>query len=217
MEQARILDMDMRIPKEESGYMGTSFTWYKFFKRVFDIFFALLGLAVLLPLLAIVGVAVKLEDGGPVFFVQERLGLYGKPFNLVKLRSMRIDAEKNGPQWARPNDFRVTRVGRVILKTRIDELPQVFNVLTGDMSIVGPRPERAVFYREFERRIPRFADRLQVKPGITGYAQINGGYELTPKQKWDLDMKYVNSRNLLAYLKIVLMTVRVVLTGEGAF
>ena len=129
---------------------------------------------------------------------------------------MWCDAEKNGPQWADKNDVRVTNIGKFIRKTRIDELPQLYNILKGDMAIVGPRPERAVFTYEFEKSIPGFTNRLQVKPGLTGLAQVNGGYDLTPSEKLNLDLRYIEERNFRKDLKIILKTVLVVFTGHGS-
>lgn len=116
-------------------------------------------------------------------FKQERLGINGKPFMIYKFRSMRLDAEENGPQWADEQDPRCTHFGQILRRTRLDELPQLYNILRGDMSFVGPRPERAYFYREFEKYIPGFSNRLLVTPGLTGYAQVNGGYSLKPEER----------------------------------
>ena len=157
-----------------------------------------------------------LESPGNPFYVQSRMGLMGKEFNLIKLRSMRTDAEKNGAQWADKNDPRITKVGRFIRKTRIDELPQIFNVLKGDMSIIGPRPERQIFVEEFVKYIPDFPKRLEVKPGLTGWAQVNGGYEILPEQKLELDLYYINNKSLILDILIILKTIQIVLTGEGA-
>ena len=157
-----------------------------------------------------------LESPGNPFYVQSRMGFMGKEFNLIKLRSMRTDAEKNGAQWADKNDPRITKVGRFIRKTRIDELPQIFNVLKGDMSIIGPRPERQIFVEEFVKYIPNFPKRLEVKPGLTGWAQVNGGYEITPEEKLRLDLFYIENRRFLLDVKIVLRTIQIIFTGEGA-
>ena len=133
-----------------------------------------------------------------------------------KLRSMRTDAEKFGAQWAEKNDPRITKVGKFIRKTRIDEIPQLFNILKGDMSIIGPRPERPEFTQEFNEEIPGFINRLAVKPGLTGWAQINGGYDITPQEKLVEDIYYIENRSILLDFKIILKTVKVVLTGHGA-
>lgn len=169
-----------------------------------------------LPLIVIFGILIKLESEGPIFFRQERVGQHGKYFYVIKLRSMKDDAEKNGAQWAERDDPRVTKVGKFIRKTRIDELPQLWNVLKGDMSLIGPRPERPMFTAQFNNQIPVFVERLIVKPGLTGWAQVNGGYDITPREKLKYDLYYINNMNLLLDLKIILLTIKVVFTGNGA-
>ena len=129
---------------------------------------------------------------------------------------MRTDAEKNGPRWAAKNDPRVTRVGKFIRKTRIDELPQLINILRGDMSLIGPRPERPVFTEKFDKEIPGFKKRLLVKPGLTGWAQVNGGYEMTPAEKFELDMFYIQNQSFKMDMQILFRTVWVVVSGNGA-
>lgn len=190
--------------------------FYDIFSRILDILLSLLGLTIGIPLIIIFGVLVKLEDGGPIIYKQERLGKDGKIFNLYKVRSMRIDAEKFGAQWAQNNDPRVLKVGKFIRKTRIDEIPQLFNILKGDMSIVGPRPERPMFTMQFNEEIDGFVNRLSVKPGLTGIAQVNGGYEMTPEEKLEWDIKYIKNKNILIYLEIVIKTIKIILTGYGA-
>ncbi|MDF9536106.1 exopolysaccharide biosynthesis polyprenyl glycosylphosphotransferase [Bacillus cereus] len=185
-------------------------------KTIFDILFAVIGLCITFPIIFIFSVLIMLESPGPPFYLQERLGVKGKKFNIVKLRSMRFDAEKNGAQWAKKNDPRITKVGMFIRMTRIDELPQFFNILKGDMSVVGPRPERPIFTKEFEKQIPGFKKRLLVKPGITGWAQVNGGYDITPREKLELDIYYINNVNCILDIKIILNTIKVVFTGDGA-
>src|SRR5690606_10331165 len=162
-----------------------------------------------LIIITIFAIIIKIESPGPAFFLQERVGLNGRNFLMIKLRSMRIDAEKNGAQWAAKNDPRVTKVGAFIRKTRIDELPQLFNVLKGDMSLIGPRPERPIFMEQFNKEIPGFVDRLKVRPGITGWAQVNGGYDITPKEKLELDRYYINNISFWLDLKIILKTIKV--------
>lgn len=187
------------------------------YKRIFDIISSLLGLIIGIPILIIFGVAIKIEDRGPIFYKQERLGLGGQKFYIYKLRSMRIDAESiNGAQWAQKDDPRITKVGKFIRKTRIDEIPQLYNILVGDMTLIGPRPERPELTYEFEKEIPGFIDRLSIKPGLTGWAQVNGGYDITPEEKLILDKEYIEKRSILLDFKIILMTIRVVLTGDGA-
>lgn len=155
------------------------------------------------------------SEGGP-FYSQKRLGKDGKCFKIYKLRSMYIDAEKDGPQWASANDNRITKVGKFIRKTRIDELPQIWNILKGDMTIIGPRPERPELISEFEKDIPNFRDRLAIKPGLTGWAQINGGYELTPAEKLNYDLYYITNRSFVLDFKIMVNTIKIILTGHGA-
>jgi exopolysaccharide biosynthesis polyprenyl glycosylphosphotransferase len=201
----------------DSDVLKKEFTlFYSLFKRMFDIVISFMALVVLLPVILLFALIVMIETPGSPFFLQERLGRNGKPFMLIKLRSMYSDAEKNGAQWAVKNDSRVTKVGKLIRKTRIDELPQLWNVLKGDMSIVGPRPERAVFIAEFQKTLPLFIQRLAVKPGLTGWAQINGGYELTPAEKLELDLYYIHRTNIWFDMKIMIKTLRVIVTGEGS-
>ncbi|MEH7440153.1 sugar transferase [Neobacillus drentensis] len=190
--------------------------YYFVFKRVFDILFSIFGLVITAPVILMFGIFIKLETPGPVFFIQERVGLNGKNFNVLKLRSMGIDAEKNGAQWAEKNDPRVTKIGAFIRKTRIDELPQFINVIKGDMSLVGPRPERPIFTEQFNREIPGFIDRLAVKPGLTGWAQVNGGYEISPKDKLEYDRYYIKNLSITMDIIIILKTVKVCVTGNGA-
>ncbi|HDR4905610.1 TPA: exopolysaccharide biosynthesis polyprenyl glycosylphosphotransferase [Bacillus cereus] len=185
-------------------------------KYILDVIFALLGLIILTPVILIFSLLIILESPGSPFYLQERLGLHGKRFNVIKLRSMRNDAEKNGAKWAEKNDPRITKIGLFIRKTRIDELPQLFNILKGEMSLVGPRPERPIFTEKFELEIPGFKTRLEVKPGLTGWAQVNGGYEITPKEKLKLDIYYINHASIILDFKIIIKTVRVVITGDGA-
>ncbi|MBO5323400.1 MAG: exopolysaccharide biosynthesis polyprenyl glycosylphosphotransferase [Oscillospiraceae bacterium] len=189
---------------------------YLLVKRLFDIVFALTtGIVLLIPMI-IIGILVKLDSKGPAIYSQERLGLNGKPFVMYKFRSMRMDAEEAGPQWAQKDDERCTKFGKFLRKTRLDELPQAINILTGNMSVVGPRPERAYFYDEFEKNIPNFRQRLQVKPGLTGYAQVNGGYDLLPEEKLAYDLEYIEKRSLWLDLSCIVKTVRLIFTHEGA-
>ncbi len=190
--------------------------FYNFYQRTLDIILSLIGLIIGLPLILIFGLLIKLEDKGPMTYKQERVGKDGKVFYIYKLRSMRTDAEKFGAQWATKNDPRITKVGNFIRKTRIDELPQLFNILRGDMSIIGPRPERPSFTIEFNKDIPGFINRLAVRPGLTGWAQVNGGYEMTPEEKLKADIYYMKHRSFFMDMNILLKTVKVVFTGEGA-
>jgi len=189
-------------------------------KRLFDILASLALLALTLPLIAATALAVRLESKGPAFFRQRRVGLYGVPFDLLKLRSMRVDAEVGGKAvWAQKDDPRVTRVGRIIRKLRIDELPQAWSVLKGEMSFVGPRPERPQFVADLEARLPYYAERHVVKPGITGWAQINYPYGASvedAREKLELDLYYAKNYSPFLDLLILLQTVRVVIWPEGA-
>ena len=189
---------------------------FDFYQRVLNILLSLIGLAIGIPLVIIFGIRIKIEDNGPITYKQERLGKGGKRFYIYKLRSMRTDAEKFGAQWAEKDDPRITKVGRFIRKTRIDEIPQLFNILKGDMSLIGPRPERPQFTEQFNREIPGFINRLAVKPGLTGWAQVNGGYDMTPAEKLVEDIYYIKNRSVLLDFKIIFKTVAVVLTGDGA-
>lgn len=186
------------------------------YQRFFDILLSLIGLIIGIPIILFFGMLIKIEDNGPIMYKQERLGKYGEEFYVYKLRSMRTDAEKFGAQWAEKDDPRVTKVGKFIRKTRIDEIPQLFNILKGDMGIIGPRPERSFFIKEFEESYPNFVYRLAIKPGLTGWAQVNGGYEIDPGEKLKYDLYYIRNRSLLLDIKIVLMTAKVIFTGDGA-
>jgi sugar transferase (PEP-CTERM system associated) len=189
-------------------------------KRVFDVVVSLGILLVTLPISFLTMLAIKLEDGGPVFYRQVRTGQNGRPFPVVKFRSMRVDAEAAGqPLWATPNDARVTRVGGVIRKLRIDELPQALNVLVGQMSLVGPRPERPAFVEELARTIPFYRERHFVKPGITGWAQVRYAYGSSHKdarEKLEYDLYYVKHHSLAFDLLVLLQTVEIVLFRIGA-
>lgn len=189
---------------------------YELTKRIFDVVFSLIGLIFAMPIGIIVCIFVFIETPGNPIFKQKRCGKNGQSFTLYKIRSMRLDAEKNGAVWAAKNDSRVTKVGSFIRKTRIDEIPQLFNIIKGDMSIVGPRPERLVFYKEFEKTIPGFSKRLAVIPGLTGHAQVNGGYDLGPREKLKYDMEYIGKRDIIMDFKIIIKTAKIVFTGEGA-
>lgn len=185
-------------------------------KRMIDVLFAGALLAITSPILVLLMVLIRLESKGPAIYVQERVGYMGKSFYIYKLRSMVSDAEKNGPQWASRNDARVTRIGGFIRRTRLDELPQLINVLRGEMSLIGPRPEREPFVKQFNERIPGFYMRVYMKPGLTGLAQVNGGYELTPEEKFKMDIEYINHHNPKMETQIFFKTIMVVLTGSGA-
>lgn len=186
-------------------------------KRICDIIFGTIFGIISLPIIAIFAILIKLTSKGPVFFKQERVGYMGQPIKITKLRSMCNDAEKEtGAVWAKKNDPRVTSVGRFMRKTRIDELPQFWNIIKGDMSLVGPRPERFILTEEFSKKWPNFPQRLRIIPGLTGYAQINGGYDLKPNEKCKLDNYYINNYSLLLDFKVALRTIQILFTGDGA-
>jgi sugar transferase (PEP-CTERM system associated) len=189
-------------------------------KRIFDILCSSVLILLAAPVMLITAIAIKLESKGPVFYRQERVGFNGKPFLVTKFRSMRTDAEQDGkPRWATANDSRVTRVGNVIRLLRVDELPQLFNVLTGDMSLVGPRPERPFFVEQLTNEIPYYAVRHSIKPGVTGWAQVRYQYGSTiedSQEKLQYDLYYVKNHSLFLDFVILIETVGVVLTGKGA-
>jgi sugar transferase (PEP-CTERM system associated) len=188
-------------------------------KRIFDVTASALLLAMTAPLIVLFALLVKLDSKGPAFFRQTRVGLFGQPFDVIKLRSMRTDAEAAGAQWATKDDPRVTRIGRFIRKVRIDELPQAWSVLRGEMSFVGPRPERPEFVAELEEHLPYYAERHMVKPGITGWAQINYPYGASiadSRNKLEYDLYYAKNYTPFLDLLILLQTLRVVLWHEGA-
>lgn len=186
-------------------------------KRVIDIVLALIGMIILAIATIIFAPIIKLTSPGPVFYSQKRVGYMGRPITIHKFRSMRNDAEKKtGAVWAQKDDPRVTSIGRFMRKTRVDELPQFWNILVGDMSLVGPRPERPQLTEEFYEEWPEFPERLRTIPGLTGWAQINGGYDISPEEKCHLDNYYIDHWSVLFDTKIVLGTVKIIFTGNGA-
>jgi exopolysaccharide biosynthesis polyprenyl glycosylphosphotransferase len=190
----------------------------KRFTRLLDIIVASLLLFLSLPILIIAALAIKLESKGNIIYKQKRTGLYNQEFEILKFRSMRADAEQQGAQWSSKQDSRITRVGNVIRKTRIDELPQLINVLKGEMSVIGPRPEREVFIKELERVIPFYRCRHLIKPGITGLAQVSFGYGSSVSDavhKHRYDMFYLKHRSLWMDIKILFRTVKTVILGQG--
>lgn len=183
---------------------------YQLGKRAADIVFSLVALILLSPLMLIVAAAIKAEDGGPVFYRQTRLTLNGKQFKIIKFRSMKTDAEKDGvARLAEDNDDRITKVGRIIRKLRLDELPQLLNILSGSMSIVGPRPERPEIAEEYEESIPEFSLRLQAKAGLTGYAQVYGKYNTPPYDKVQMDLMYIANQSFSEDFRLILMTLKI--------
>lgn len=194
--------------------------WDRFLKRVIDIVISVTALIILLPILVVLAIFIKLDTPGPVFHKQDRTGLRGKKFTLVKFRSMVSDAEKHtGPVWAEKNDKRITRIGNIMRPFRLDELPQIINVLRGEMSFVGPRPERPAFVEHFRKEIPFYGLRLTVHPGITGWAQVKHTYDQSfddVKRKLQFDLEYIHNMSLRLDLKIFLKTILTVMKREGA-
>ena len=223
--------------------LNRSNLYYRQLKRIMDLALATLGMALTWPLWAFIAAAIKLDSRGPIFFRQERLGKDGKPFQIIKFRTMITDAESNGPQFACQGDPRITRVGRILRKWRLDEMPQLYNILKGEMSFVGPRPEREVFIREFQQmvpdlregrrptdpqgvqvlcgyreHIPYYSYRLLVKPGISGWAQVMHSYSATleeTKEKLQYDLYYIKNMSWILDVAILLKTIRIVLFGWG--
>lgn len=190
--------------------------FYRFVKRLFDFISALIFSIILLLPMIILAILVKCTSKGPVLYFQKRVGLNGKEFTLIKYRTMRVDAEKDGARWASENDERITKFGNFLRKSRLDELPQLWNILIGQMSIVGPRPEREIFYKEFDKYIHGFRQRTKIKPGMTGLAQINGGYDLKPEEKIIYDVEYMKKRSIWLDIKIMFKTVAVIFNHKGA-
>ena len=186
-----------------------------FIKRCVDIIFSLVLIIISSPLMGLTALAVKLYDRGPVLYKQKRLTIDARPFYVYKFRSMIVNAEKHGAQLADKHDERITPVGRFIRKIRFDELPQLFNILKGDMSFVGPRPERPELAEEYEQSMPEFRFRLKVKAGLTGYAQVMGKYNTTPYDKLKLDLMYIERQSLRLDLKLMLMTVKIIFVPDA--
>jgi lipopolysaccharide/colanic/teichoic acid biosynthesis glycosyltransferase len=190
--------------------------FYIFVKTLVDYIAAIILIIGLSPLFLVISLMILFDSGLPVIYKQERLGKDGKVFMLYKFRSMCIDAEKDGAQWADVEDPRTTRVGKWLRQKRLDELPQFLNVLRHEMSFVGPRPERKIFHTEFAKSIPDFDKRLAVLPGITGFAQVSGGYDLSPSEKLVYDLSYIKNRCLKLDVHIVFRTIKVIFSHEGA-
>lgn len=190
----------------------------RFAKRLLDLVVSGVGIVVTSPLMLVIAVIVKAYDRGPVFYRQDRLTYKGREFKIFKFRSMCVDSEKNGARLASKNDSRITPVGKVLRNLHLDELPQLFNVFIGDMSLVGPRPERKAIMHQYEREIPEFYYRLKVKAGLTGYAQVYGKYNTTPYDKLKLDLFYIENYSMLLDIKLLFMTVKIFVqkeTSEG--
>ncbi len=194
-------------------------TWNRILKRLFDIFITVAGLIIALPIMIFVAIVIKLSSPGPIFYIQERVGLDGVSFPLIKFRSMRIDAETlSGPVRNKKDDNRATLIGKILRRTSLDELPQLFNVLLGQMSVVGPRPERPFFVEQFKNNIPKYLERHRVKTGMTGWAQVNGLRGDVPiEERTKFDIYYVENWSLVFDIKIILKTIRVVIFAKNAY
>lgn len=189
-----------------------------YFIKILDFILATLGIILVSPIVLIVALAIKVDSKGPVFFSQERLGRHKKPFRLIKFRTMVFNAEQNGPVWAHKNDNRVTGVGRFLRNKKLDEIPQLLNILKGDLSFVGPRPIRKHFADIIQQHDPNYDKRFCAKPGLTGWAQIYAPYGSTvgeQLEKLPYDLKYLNGYNVKDYFKILLLTGKKVVTGKG--
>jgi sugar transferase (PEP-CTERM system associated) len=214
------IDLDTMRPSWlifSGGFERRPFERYA--KRGFDVLFSLALLGLFAPLLAVIALAIRLDSPGPVFYRQTRVGRFGAPFSIMKFRTMVVDAERAGAQWAAERDPRITRVGHVLRRMRLDELPQAVNVLRGEMSLVGPRPERPEFVGELVEALPYYNERHNVQPGITGWAQINCPYGSSiedTKVKLSYDLYYLKNRSLALDGIILLRTIGTVLFGDGA-
>lgn len=187
----------------------------RFVKRTMDIVLSLLAIVISSPIMLIIAIAIKSYDKGPVFYTQERLTRDRESFQIIKFRSMKVDAERTGAQLAKKDDDRITPVGKIVRRTHLDELPQLFNILKGEMSFVGPRPERQAIAEEYEELVPEFRFRLKVKAGLTGYAQVYGKYNTTPYDKLKLDLTYIENYSAWLDLKLMLMTIKIMFQKEN--
>lgn len=204
----------LNLYKDEIQYQQKK--GYETFKRTVDIVFSLLTIIPAIIIIGILSIVIVIDSKGNPIFSQVRVGKNGKLIKIHKLRSMRIDAEKDGQKWAEENDPRITKVGKFIRKFRLDELPQLFDVLIGKMSLIGPRPEVPKLTHDFNEKHPGFIIRLLVIPGMSGWAQVNGGYNITPEEKWRRDVYYIENRSVKLYIKIFMKTLGVITTGEDA-
>lgn len=193
--------------------------FYSFLKRILDILFVLFSLPLVLPVILIIAVLIRLDSHGPVFFIQRRVGKSGVPFNMIKFRTMRHQTDADSPRFTADADDRTTLIGKFLRKVRLDELPQLWNVFIGEMSLIGPRPEQIPFVAQFAEEIPFYNYRHLIKPGITGWAQVNQGYVASTegtRVKLIFDLCYIRRYSLLMDLQIVMKTIPTVLTGYGA-
>lgn len=186
----------------------------RFFKRLMDIVISLVACVILSPIMLIIMIAIKAYDHGPIFYTQERITKDGKPFQILKFRSMIVESEEEGARLASANDDRITPVGHIIRRTHFDELPQLFNILKGEMSVVGPRPERREIFEQYEESIPEFKFRLKMKAGLTGYAQVYGQYNTVPYDKLKLDLTYIEEYSFWLDVKLCFLTVKILFQKE---
>ena len=184
------------------------------FKRLMDIVISLAACMILSPIMLVIMIAIKAYDHGPIFYTQERITKDGKPFQILKFRSMIVESEEEGARLARANDDRITPVGHIIRRTHFDELPQLFNILKGEMSVVGPRPERREIFEQYEKSIPEFKFRLKMKAGLTGYAQVYGQYNTVPYDKLKLDLTYIEKYSFWLDIKLCFLTVKILFQKE---
>lgn len=191
-------------------------TGYEIVRRLVDIIFSMVTIIPITIVVCIFSIIIMIESSGNPIFTQIRVGKNGRFIKIRKLRSMKLNAEANGQKWAEDDDPRITKVGRFIRKHRIDELPQIFSVLTGEMSLIGPRPEVPILTKQFNDETPGFVTRLMVTPGLSGWAQVNGGYNITATEKWIRDVEYIEQRGFKMYFEIFYLTIKTVLTGKGA-
>ncbi len=206
-----LFDTPLLLSKNEGLYMGQ-----KIIKRTFDIFFSIIFLVLLTPIFILISLSIKLNDNGPVIYSHERCTENGKRFKIFKFRTMIVNAEKDGRAvLAKEEDPRITPIGKILRRLRLDELPQLINILKGEMSFVGPRPERPEIIEEYKKKLPEFDLRLSVKCGLTGYAQVLGRYNTTPEEKLKLDLIYIQTYSFLLDIKIILMTLRALLSKES--
>lgn len=205
----------LNIPVYRCSRADNSFA-YQFMKRIIDVAFALVAIILSSPIMLVSAIAIKAYDHGPVFYKQERYTKDKKIFRVIKFRSMRVDAEKDGvARLASENDDRITPVGKILRKLRLDELPQVFNILGGSMSVVGPRPERPEISQQYEKNMPEFALRLQVKAGLTGYAQVYGKYNTPPYDKVQMDLMYITNQSIIQDIKLILLTFKIMFVPDS--
>ncbi len=190
--------------------------WYDSLKRLLDVLMSIVLLYFTFPIMVLFAVLIVIDSFGNPIYKQIRVGKNGKLITIYKLRSMKLNAEHNGAQWAEKDDPRITKVGKFIRKTRIDELPQLLNVLKGEMSFIGPRPERPEFVELFSSEIQGFEKRCLVTPGLTGLAQVKGGYDLSPEEKLKYDLKYIYKGNIFTEIYICLKTINIIITGSGS-